>query len=734
MRKWFCLWLVCLPVLVFGQFTYVIDQTIPVNDPSGIPYLSPWGGGLNAAQYNTIDLNNDGREDLVLFDRMANKPITFLRDNDHYTHTPEYETLFPDLSNWLLLRDYNCDGKKDIFTGDVLGIRVFTNTTGSDGNLKWDQFFFFAQSGLPKSPVVLTKGFSGLINLQLQFDDLPSIADMDNDGDLDILTMHFQGQGSVEFHKNFSQERYGTCDSLEFERITQNWGDFKECLCGVIAFNGSECPPASGGRIEHAGGKVLLAYDFDHDLDQDLLFSEAECNNLLLLENQGDNVNPVFSTAVDFPETDPAIFSIFPAPFLADVDFDGRSDLIVIPNIYAKDLLTINLQQSNWFYKNAGTQEQPDYVLQGKDFLQHQMIDVGDNAVPAFFDIDGDGDLDMVLGQNNHTDQSNGSLTLYQNIGNATTPSFSFVTDNYLDFGSRLLYNIKPQFHDANRDGKTDLILTATSSTTHQTGLYTLINKGNSGADFSGQPLNEIVLDVLFTENVHMTDVDLDGLQDILIGKSNGSVQFWKNNGPQGSYNLSLEASTFLGLGPSVDRQSPAIFTADLDDDGQTDLILGDQYGQISVISNFRNVNQEAVLLSDLIFNPISGEYQPRNLGGRVWPTAANIFNSGKPAIIVGNILGGIQVLRNDSGNALPAAPAIDIYPNPLDRSTALNIRVDRFVTVQVISLLGQELTVPLSLSPDQLYTLSLPNLSSGLFILRILVNNQTFTRRVVIY
>src|SRR5688572_5876530 len=105
------------PITLVAQFTYVLDQTIAVKNEDGTLLATPWAGGLNAAHYNTLDLNADGKEDLVLFDRMGDKILTFVNDQNKYRYAPEYEDFFPDeVTNWLLLRDYNCDGKKDIFT------------------------------------------------------------------------------------------------------------------------------------------------------------------------------------------------------------------------------------------------------------------------------------------------------------------------------------------------------------------------------------------------------------------------------------------------------------------------------------------------------------------------------------------------------------------------------------------------------------------------------------------
>src|SRR5687768_5405172 len=325
-----------LPVSLFAQFTYVIDQTIAVKVDETTALASPWAGGLNAAHYNTLDLNADAQDDLVLFDRMGDKISTFISEGNKYRYAPEYEDFFPDeITNWLLLRDYNCDGKKDIFTGNILGIKVFLNVSESNENLTWKELSF--STGFPnsKSSVLLTKGFSGKINLQLQFDDLPSITDADGDGDLDIFNVRFAGEGTIEYHKNFSKERYGTCDSLDFERITQKWGDFSECDCAEFAFNNEDCG-ATGGRTKHAGGKSLLMLDVNGDGSLDVLFSEADCTNLYFLKNNGTVDAPLVNSFVNFPQASPVNFLVFPAAFYEDIDFDERNDLIAVPNIFSK--------------------------------------------------------------------------------------------------------------------------------------------------------------------------------------------------------------------------------------------------------------------------------------------------------------------------------------------------------------------------------------------------------------
>lgn len=96
----------------YGQFTYTFDQSIPVEE-NGKVLSMPRAGGVNSAQINTTDLNGDNKDDLVVFDRTSNKILTYLRVGNRYEYAPEYESLFPvEVTQWLLLRDLNCDGKK----------------------------------------------------------------------------------------------------------------------------------------------------------------------------------------------------------------------------------------------------------------------------------------------------------------------------------------------------------------------------------------------------------------------------------------------------------------------------------------------------------------------------------------------------------------------------------------------------------------------------------------------
>jgi hypothetical protein len=702
-----------------AQFAYQFDQSIPV-EVNGRPLPLAWAGGLNSAQYNTIELNGDGKPDLVLYDRTANKILTYLFLENQYQYAPEFEAQFPDdLSQWVLLRDFNCDGRKDIFTSDPFGMRVFVNITRGTGPLQWRAY----DSGNP----VFTKGFSGNINLKVNETDIPAIDDVDGDGDLDVLNFRFVGLNTVEYHKNLSRERTGTCDSLQLERVTQAFGGFEDCSCGRIAF-GQSCAQLGGGRTQHAGGKSLLTLDLNNDGDRELIFSEESCAQLYLLENQGSATTAQFRAFSPFPTSTPVALPFFPAAYWEDVDGDTRKDLIVTPTQYARTFAVLDFQRSNVLYKNSGTNTAPQFTFSTNQFLQSDMIDVGDYSTPAFFDFDGDGDDDLFVGYY-ATAGFRGSIHLYENVGESTA-AFRLVTNDLVGLSFQGLYNLKPMFADLNSDGKIDLAFTATGTQSGQTALFFLSNQANSRLDVSAANLQTTSFRMGQAENLSLVDVDLNGLPDILLGRANGSLQFWRNTGAGGVPAFTLATDGFLGLGASTSRQNPTTAAADLDGDGNTDLLVGNQAGAITIYPDFRSGT--ALPVSDWLVIG-STTVTRMNLGARVWPAVGNLFADARPALVVGNTLGGLFVLRPTDRSGQGEEPVIILYPNPVRFNETLFAKVDRNAQIQFFTVLGQPVQEPITLLANQPTPLAPSRLAAGLYLVRITVRGKNYTRRIVV-
>ena len=718
-----------LPLTVLAQFTYTMDQSVPV-EINGLLLKNPWAGGLNSAQVNMMDLNGDGTSDIVIFDKTTTRISTFIYINSAYQYAPEYETLFPgELSTFVVLRDYNCDGKKDIFTFGQIGILVFQQVTQTGKPFAWKKLSFYNSDTGLFSEVLLSKGFTSKINLLPGSNDLPNFTDMDGDGDLDVLNMRFVSPSTAEYHKNFSMERYGVCDSLDLERQTSNWGQFLECSCGKIAFGTQTCADI-GGRINHTGGKALLTLDTDNDGDKDLVFAEETCSFLYHMENFGTTAAPVLGNTKTFPLDNPIGIATYPAPYLEDVSQDGIADLVISLNLNTRNQPYNDFKASLWYYKNTGTNQAPAFEFQQSNFLQDEMIEVGDMSAPAFADLDLDGDLDFVVGAFIDPINLRATLTLFENTGSPTSPLYRKVTDNFANLEFTSLYNIRPQFVDVDRNGGLDLAFTATGG--GLTRLYYLLSTTNSAPSFDGQTIVAMNIPLAQNANAALVDVDQDGHLDALTGTSTGALNYWHNSGT-GGYFFTLQNDAYMGLGESLSRQFVSVAVGDLDSDGHEDLITGDYEGNLSVYSDFRATASAPSPESNLVFDVYSSQYGARDFGGSTRPAVANILGVNKPSIIVGNRQGGLHLLKHDDSKPLDVTPKVSLSPNPMPTGGSLSILADRSVTIEIYTTLGARLGSPQVIPGNLATNFPVQGLASGLYVARFTAGSKSIGIRFVI-
>ena len=190
-----------------GQLQFIRDYDVPVSKNSQQLNRS-WEGGLNYPIFSNIDMDGNGLDDLVGFDKSGNRLVAFKNTDLSF----EPINLDLTLDRWVLFRDFNCDNFPDIFTGTSGGIRVYKNN---------GDFTFTLESIQIQSDLGLFTS-----NLLVANEDIPGIVDLDGDGDLDVLTFEINGV-YLEYHKNLSVENSGSC-GLTFKKESDCWGRFEE--------------------------------------------------------------------------------------------------------------------------------------------------------------------------------------------------------------------------------------------------------------------------------------------------------------------------------------------------------------------------------------------------------------------------------------------------------------------------------------------------------------------------
>jgi len=653
-------------------FERVDSVTVTVG---GTPLNYPWVGGINSAQFSTIHLNNDTIEDLFIFDRTGNKVLTFVNDGIGigYTYAPEYESQFPVLQSWAILRDYNCDGKKDIFSYVSGGIGVWENTS-SGGSVS---FVNVSYNGT--TPYVISNQYGNFINLYVSKSDIPDINDIDGDGDLDVLTFGVIGS-RVEYHKNLSVEEGYGCDSLYFELKNECWGHFLETGFGTntaVLFDtcavGISSPEKDNLVLKHAGS-TLLSLDLNDDGVKDLILGDVSFNNLVALtnDNTGVNMNTSFlSQDTVFPSNTVSVdMQIFPGSFYEDMDNDSIRDLIVSPNT---DNETEN-NESVWFYKNFGTNTLPLFSHVQNDFMQDEMIEMGRSAFPVLFDYNNDGLTDLFVSNFGFFDLSapdnfRSQLSLYQNIGTTSFPEFQLVSDDYQSLsGVGLGKGIYPTFADMDNDGDVDMICGTHDGFIH----YFMNTSGNMNSmnlvlmNPQLQDDNSVPIDVGYAAKPFLFDIDNDLDYDLIIGEENGNLNYYENMAGQSSYLFRLRSETFGGIDVSewwttIGNSIPVLFK---DTANVTQMLVGTEKGDVFHYNNIQN-NLAGT------FNEVDTIVANINNGPNASPTLGDLNGDNYPDMIVGTQRGGVSLYMGDSDfissfEELAATNQVfNIYPNP---------------------------------------------------------------------
>ncbi|NTW32388.1 MAG: VCBS repeat-containing protein, partial [Bacteroidetes bacterium] len=588
----------------YEDFGFQRDLSVIVKDSLQNNLKNPWGGGLNSCQFAQIDMNMDGIKDLLVFDRSTNKIVTFINNGTpntiDYTYAPEYRYKFPYMHDWVELVDYNGDGKEDIFTSSSAGISVYKNISDEINGLKFSLV----------TNMINSQQGTNYTNLLVTTVDYPAIADIDNDGDMDILA--FFGFGSyVEYHRNMSMETYGIPDSLKYNLETYCWGKFAESQISNKLTLNITCPYhvkemidsintlSSPLQIEHTGS-TMLATDLNGDGLSDLLLGDVDYPGIIKLINGGSlsEANMVSQDTVFPSNTRKISLTSFPVPCFLDVDNDNKKDLIVSP-FEGNQSLSENYK-SCWFYKNIGTASSPVFEYQYNNFLQKDMIETGAGAYPILFDYDGDGLDDLFIGNYGILDSSYYSggflysvlksrITLYKNIGTTDTPAFQFITNDFANLAQLKLNAIVPAFGDIDGDGAAEMIIGRYNGTLDY---YDNTAPYGSPMDMVLSQSDYMGINVGKYSAPQLVDLDKDSLIDLVIGEKNGNINFYKNTGSKTNPQFNLITDSLGGIDVTRHHLSNYGYSVPCFFKDSTDnfkLFLGSESGYIFYYKNIDN-------------------------------------------------------------------------------------------------------------------------------------------------
>lgn len=504
---------------------------------AGVP--DAWAGGLNAAHIAVLDLNGDGRDDLLVFDRNGKIPLCFLYDSAMgaagapYVYAPACAASLPPLREWVQACDYNGDGRMDLFTfNGVAGVSVYRNASGWETDALGGAVYrlrFELQT--PRLQAGMYGRYGDLYCTDV---DYPALVDVDGDGAVDVLNFWVPSTGDyLHYYRNYALETYGTRDSFDLRIEDWSWGCFAENEESNGIYLDSCRPVASKGRTAKHSGSTLgvLPRETAAGRVYDLLLGDVGYDGLMYLHNGGTPAQARV-TAYDslFPAAEPVrlrsmpVVSVLPAGVAAAMGWAAAETHICV-SPYNTDVFSTQGSQSLWVYalSAAPAASAADGVAAARlttGFLQAGMIDCGALSCPTLFDYNGDGLLDVVAGYAGDPASdgaARGGLALYENVGTPAMPAFRFVTDDFLGLkrGGLHARALSPAFGDYDGDGTPELVLG-----TYEGRLlaYTLRYEGAGAAEAVLRDSLFLGLQTSGSTAPALFDIDGDGLLDLTVG------------------------------------------------------------------------------------------------------------------------------------------------------------------------------------------------------------------------
>jgi hypothetical protein len=243
----------------------------------------------------------------------------------------------------------------------------------------------------------------------------PDMADIDGDGDLDILSGN--PTGSFLYYQNI-----GTATAPLFTDSVSN---------------------PFGLTNTGSSWSTVVFVDLDGDGDLDMMSGSYEAS-FFYYENTGTATAPAFAAAQQDP------FGIMATPYetfpsFADLDGDGDMDLLSGQGV----------DGSYVYFENTGSANAPAFAA-GSNSVFGLTFGAATYSSPTFADLDGDGDLDIFEGIINSTPNTD-LFYYYQNTGTSVAPAFSAAVLNPFSLTGTI--GNCPTFGDLDGDGDLDLMV-----------------------------------------------------------------------------------------------------------------------------------------------------------------------------------------------------------------------------------------------------------------------------------
>lgn len=586
------------------------------------------------------DLDFDGDFDMVMGNGAG--AIRFFRNDGDATNsrfvelTLKYNPFYGVTANNGFaspeLIDLDGDGDLDLMLGargtyGDRNIRFFENTDNEDGILG-NELVFTEIAGAANPIDEINGQYNNFSTTQ---------GDIDGDGDIDVLVANSKGYSNAYYTGNaFTLFRSGGGTTFTQENAYS-------ALPGLPTFTYGD------------NDMTATLFDLDGDGDLDLFVGNgtfAASGQIRFFENNdinlpgdavlGDNISFTELTGVNNPFN--GIDKGYNASVtFVDLDGDGDDDA-VIGSSFGIDFFE---NDANTFTEKFGYENPFD------------AFDFGEDVAPATADIDGDGFLDVVIGE-----KYSQSLLYFQNAQNGKFTQIEGASNPFDNILNPSFDRPVPAFADIDNDSDLDLFVSVDYYQAYPSPDISRVeffrNNGSNVFVNESSPIPTIQNNIAISATVN--DFDDDGDMDAIIGfpsASGASFTFSRNDGGVSWVDQPTGNAPFFGVDIAIGYSENAKpIMVDLDHDGDLDVVSGVHGSTISgQLAFFRNINN-ILLQQNAGANPFNG----LTVGSDSHPSFLDIDNDGDLDALVGSYLGRLTLFENTN-----EAPTLSLAAGPIN-------------------------------------------------------------------
>jgi len=357
-------------------------------------------------------------------------------------------------------------------------------------------------------------------------------------------------------------------------------------------------------------------YDADRDGDLDMMFFNQDETSLVLLKNVSENPDSLI-----FGQRDECFGRFYISPFDSSIDLS----------------------------------EDPDMCEDG----QNRTGLHGGSSVTAG-DMNCDGLTDVILG-----DGKTNRLSYLVNGGTKEKAWMTQVRSPYPDETSKISSWMAACLSDLDNDGDSDLLMSQFDLLNGQSRRH-IVAGINKGTPCGNELFQTCCHDFLTSEMLYFGvashiaagDIDADGFKDLVIGShevdSTGHftsrLSLWLNRPGDILRTFVLADNDFLEISKNnaISGGRPAPAMGDLDNDGDTDLVIGDGYGRIHF---FRNVASSS---GPAVFEEPELNFDSLYVGINAVPCINDLDEDGLSDLIISKWRHGVHYYRNTGTVGFP--------------------------------------------------------------------------------